>query len=74
VRKLKKLITSSTPMTSEEAARLTGSAMWDEALGMEERVRLYLFWLDALQKRLIDKVKPLAEQYEKVRFCVDTYA
>ena len=46
-RKLQALLTSSKPMTQEEAERIIN--LWSQKLNVESRMRLYLFWLRQYQ-------------------------
>ena len=63
-KKLQHLLTSSKPMGQEEAERVVN--LWSEKLSVEERVRLYLFWLHNYQDRLRESVRDQADEYDQV--------
>ena len=63
-KKLQHLLTSSKPMEQEEAERVVN--LWNEKLSVEERVRLYLFWLHNYQDRLRESVRDQADEYNQV--------
>ncbi|KAL8616358.1 hypothetical protein ACOMHN_032212 [Nucella lapillus] len=54
---------SSTPMPEAEAQQVTN--LWSDRLNVEDRVRLYLFWLRSYQDTLRDSVKKQAAEYNK---------
>ena len=57
-RKLQALLTSSKPMTEEEAQRV--SNLWSQQLAVENRIRLYLFWLRKYQVKCVCRKLQLA--------------
>ena len=63
-KKLQHLLASSKPMGQEEAERVVN--LWSEKLSVEERVRLYLFWLHNYQDRLRESVRDQADEYDQV--------
>ncbi|KAL8616355.1 hypothetical protein ACOMHN_032209 [Nucella lapillus] len=63
LKKIKNLLASSTPMPEAEAQRVTN--LWSDRLKVEDRVRLYRFWLHRYQDTLRDSVKKQAADYNK---------
>lgn len=58
-RELQYLLKSATPMTEEEANNIKD--VWDIRLKVEDKVRLYLFWVKKYRQRLMNEISFSAE-------------
>ncbi|KAK7497642.1 hypothetical protein BaRGS_00011037, partial [Batillaria attramentaria] len=62
-KKIQHLLKSATAMSEAEAGRVTD--VWSTSLKLQDRVRLYLYWLQKYQRDLKNSIKLQADDYAK---------
>nr|KAG5707168.1 hypothetical protein BaRGS_017852 [Batillaria attramentaria] len=62
-KKIQHLLKSATAMTEAEARRVTN--VWSTSLKLQDRARLYLYWLQRYQRDLKNSIKLQADDYAK---------